>query len=139
MRIAVPYENGEIFQHFGHTEQFKFYDIEDGKVISSAVVPTNGRGHGALAGLLAMVEVTDVICGGIGAGAQMALAMNGIRLYGGATGDADKAVEDLLAGKLDYNPDVQCTHHGEGHSCGSHGCGSHGCGSHGCGSHECGY
>ena len=133
MRIAVPYENGEIFQHFGHTEQFKFYDIEEGKVISSAVVPTNGRGHGALAGLLAMVEVTDVICGGIGAGAQMALAMNGIRLYGGVTGDADKAVEDLLAGKLDYNPDVQCTHHGEGHSCGSHGCGSHGCGSYGCG------
>jgi len=137
MRIAVTYENGEVFQHFGHTEQFKFYDIEDGKVISSAVIPTNGRGHGALASLLSMVEVDVVICGGIGGGAQMALAANGIKLYGGVTGDADKAVEAFLAGELDYNPDVQCSHHGEhhgeGHTCGEHGCGSHGCGSHGCG------
>ena len=137
MRIAVTYENGEVFQHFGHTEQFKFYDIEDGKVISSAVVPTNGRGHGALASLLSMVEVDVVICGGIGGGAQMALAANGIKLYGGVTGEADKVVEAFLAGELDYNPDVQCSHHGEhhgeGHTCGEHGCGSHGCGSHGCG------
>ena len=133
MRIAVTYENGEVFQHFGHTSQFKFYDVEDGKVISSNVVDTNGRGHGALAGLLAMVEVNVVICGGIGGGAQMALAANGIQLYGGVTGDADQAVEDLLSGKLDYNPNVECSHHGEGHSCGSHSCGSHGCGNHGCG------
>jgi len=137
MRIAVTYENGQVFQHFGHTEQFKFYDVEDGKVISSAVVPTNGRGHGALAGLLAMVEVDVLICGGIGGGAQMALAANGIKLYGGVSGDADQAVEALLAGELDYNPNVQCSHHGEhhgeGHTCGEHGCGSHNCGSHGCG------
>lgn len=132
MRIAIPYEKGEIFQHFGHTAQFKFYDIEDGKVISSAVVDTNGRGHGALAGLLAMVEVTVVICGGIGEGAQMALLMNGIELYGGVSGDADKAVEALLAGELEYNPNAQCTHHGEGHTCGGN-CGENGCAGHGCG------
>lgn len=136
MRIAVTYENGQVFQHFGHTAQFKFYDVEDGKVIASNVVDTNGRGHGALAGLLAMVEVDVVICGGIGGGAQMALAANGIKLYGGVSGDADKAVEALLAGELEYNPNVQCNHHGEhhgeGHTCGEHGCGSHNCGSHGC-------
>ena len=130
MRIAVTYENGQVFQHFGHTSQFKFYDVEDGKVIASNVVDTNGRGHGALAGLLAIVEVDVVICGGIGSGAQMALAAEGIKLYGGVTGDADKAVEALLAGELDYNPDVQCTHHGEGHQCGGRGCGDHGCGGH---------
>lgn len=130
MRIAVPYENGQIFQHFGHTEQFKFYDVEEGKVIASNVVGTNGRGHGAIAQLLAIVEVDVVICGGIGGGAQLALAANGIQLYGGVSGDADKAVEALLAGELDYDPNAQCNHHGEGHQCGGHGCGEHGCGGH---------
>ena len=132
MRIAVPHDNGQVFQHFGQTFEFKFYDVEDGKVIASNVVSTNGRGHGALADLLSIVEVDAVICGGIGAGAQMALAVNGIQIFGGVTGDADQAVEALLAGNLNYNPDVQCSHHGEGHSC-SGGCGEHGCGSHGCG------
>ena len=131
MRIAVTYENGQIFQHFGHTEQFKVYDIEDGKVIASEVVSTNGSGHGALAGVLASLNAEVLICGGIGGGAQAALAEAGIKLFGGVSGDADKAVEAYLAGNLAYNPNVQCNHHGEHHhggTCGSHGCGSHSCG-----------
>ncbi len=131
MRIAVTYENGTIFQHFGHTEQFKLYDVENGKIVSSEVVDTNGSGHGALAGLLSTLKVDALICGGIGGGAQMALAAAGIRLYGGVSGSADAAAEALAAGKLDFNPDVRCDHHdhhGEGHTCGSHGCGSHSCG-----------
>ena len=131
MRIAVTYDNGEIFQHFGHTEQFKVYDIEEGKIISSEVVSTNGSGHGALAGVLGALNADVLICGGIGGGAQMALAQAGIRLFGGVSGDADKAVETYLAGTLAYNPNVQCSHHGEHHhggTCGDHGCGSHTCG-----------
>ena len=131
MRIAVTYENGEIFQHFGHTEQFKIYDVQDGKIIASEVVDTNGSGHGALAGVLSALNVDALICGGIGGGAQMALEAAGIRLYGGVSGSADAAAEALAAGKLDFNPDVRCDHHdhhGEGHTCGSHGCGSHSCG-----------
>ena len=131
MRIAVTYENGKIFQHFGHTEQFKVYDIEEGKVIASEVVSTNGSGHGALAGVLSELNADVLICGGIGGGAQMALAEAGIKLFGGVSGDADKAVEAYLAGTLAYNPNVQCSHHGEHHhggTCGEHGCGSHTCG-----------
>ena len=64
MKIAVTYDNGEIFQHFGHTEQFKLYDIENGKVVASEVVGTNGSGHGALAGFLAEHQVQVLICGG---------------------------------------------------------------------------
>lgn len=134
MRIAVTYENGQIFQHFGHTEQFKIYDIADGKITSSKVVDTEGSGHGALAGILSALEVDALICGGIGGGAQMALAAANIKLYGGVTGDADTAVAALLNGQLDFNPDVHCDHHdhqhGEGHTCGDHGCGSHSCGNH---------
>lgn len=98
MRIAVTYENGEIFQHFGHTEEFKVYDVQDGKVVASEVVNTNGQGHGALAGVLTALKADVLICGGIGGGAQMALAAAGIKLYGGVSGSADAAVEALLAG-----------------------------------------
>lgn len=131
MRIAVTYENGQIFQHFGHTEQFKVYDVQDGAIRSSQVVDTNGSGHGALAGVLSALEVDALICGGIGGGAQMALAAAGIQLYGGISGDADKAVEALIAGELAYNPNANCDHHGAHHQggpCGEHGCGEHSCG-----------
>lgn len=130
MKIAVTYENGNVFQHFGHTEQFKVYEVENDKVVGAEVVDTNGSGHGALAGFLSDYKVDTLICGGIGAGAQAALAEAGIRLYGGVSGSADEAVDALLAGSLAYNPDVHCNHHGEGHHEGSgHHCGEnkHGC------------
>ena len=124
MKIAVTYEDGQIFQHFGHTSQFKLYDVADGKVVNSQVVDTNGSGHGALAGFLMQHGVTTLICGGIGGGAQAALANVGITLYGGVSGSADDAVAALLSGNLGYDPDVHCNHHdhGAGHSCGNHGC-----------------
>ena len=127
MKIAVTYENGEIFQHFGHTAQFKLYEVENGSIVSSEVVDTNGSGHGALAGLLSVLKADVLICGGIGGGAQMALAQAGIKLFGGVSGDADEAVQALLAGQLSFNPNVRCSHHGHDHACGDHGCGSHSC------------
>ena len=129
MKIAVTYESGLIFQHFGHTAAFKIYEVENNEVKSSAVVDTNGSGHGALAGFLVQQGVDTLICGGIGGGAQMALANAGIKLYGGVMGDADDAVEALLSGQLNYNPCVRCSHHDHDHS---HSCGDHGCGSHSC-------
>lgn len=92
MNIAVTYEDGQIFQHFGHTEKFKFYEIEDGRIVNSQIVDTNGSGHGALAGFLSEYKIDTLICGGIGGGAQAALAEAGIRLFGGCSGDADAAV-----------------------------------------------
>lgn len=129
MRIAVTYENGQIFQHFGHTKTFKIYDVDGKAIISSKVVDTNGSGHGALAGFLKELNVGVLICGGIGGGAQTALSQAGIMLYGGVSGDADAAVEALLAGNLAFNPNIKCNHHnhGEGHVCGNHGCASHSC------------
>lgn len=129
MKIAVTYDNGMVFQHFGHTEQFKIYETENGKIISSEVVDTNGSGHGALAGFLSSLGVKTLICGGIGGGAQTALKGAGIEVYGGVTGLCDLAVQDYLNGTLLFNPDVKCNHHGEGHREG-HDCGSHNCGEH---------
>lgn len=122
MRIAVTYEDGQIFQHFGHTEQFKLYDIADGTVMSSEIVDTNGSGHGALAGILSALHVDALICGGIGGGAQAALSAAGIQLYGGVSGGADDAVNALIAGSLEFDPNVHCDHHDhskdDGHNCG---------------------
>ena len=138
MRIAVTYDEGAIFQHFGHTQQFKVYDVVDGKVIAAQIVDTNGQGHGALANFLFGGGVDVLICGGIGGGAINALANAGIDLYPGIDGSADMAVMQLLAGVLPKRTDVRCSHHdhehGAGHDCGSH---EHSCGSHGCGSHGC--
>ncbi|MBO6310510.1 MAG: DUF134 domain-containing protein [Oribacterium sp.] len=129
MRIAVTYENGQIFQHFGRTSEFKLYDIADGKVINEQIVGTNGAGHGALAGFLKNAQADVLICGGIGGGAQMAMQEAGITLYGGNSGSADEAVSAFLANTLVQNEDPTCDHHGhehsEGHTCGSHSCGNH--------------
>ncbi|WP_461811225.1 NifB/NifX family molybdenum-iron cluster-binding protein [Faecalimonas sp.] len=129
MKIAVTYENGQVFQHFGHTEQFKVYEVENGQISSSEVVHTNGSGHGALAEILKNLEVEVLICGGIGAGAQQALTEAGIHFYGGVVGSTDDAVQAFLSETLSYNPDVRCNHHDEHEhgKCGEHGCGEGHC------------
>lgn len=93
MKIAVTYQNGQIFQHFGHCEAFKFYNVEDNAVVSSEIVSAVGSGHGALAGFLKTHGADTLICGGIGGGARTALAEAGIELFPGASGSADAAVQ----------------------------------------------
>ncbi|MBR5287400.1 MAG: dinitrogenase iron-molybdenum cofactor biosynthesis protein [Clostridia bacterium] len=132
-KIAVTYENGQVFQHFGHTQQFKIYEIIDGKM-SSMVVPTAGGGHGALAGFLEELGVDTLICGGIGMGAQVALDNADIQLYAGITGSADMAVAKLLAGVLPQNASANCDHHDHHHH---DGCSCHDHEHHHHDGHEC--
>lgn len=137
MRIAVSYDNGMVFQHFGRTESFKIYDTEGDKVIYSDVISSDNTGHSALAGLLADHNVELLICGGIGQGARSALEAAGIAVVSGAEGDCDEAVISYLSGKL-VSDCADCDHHDdEGHGCGE----SEHCGEEGCGScpHACGY
>ncbi|MEG1613057.1 MAG: NifB/NifX family molybdenum-iron cluster-binding protein [Clostridia bacterium] len=129
MKIAVTYENGNVFQHFGHTEEFKLYNVENGKITKTDIVKPTEGGHSALAGFLMENKIDTLICGGIGGGAQTALAELGIKLYGGVSGSADDAVNALIKGALSFNPDVHCnhfeSHHGgeEVHHChGADGC-----------------
>lgn len=129
MKIAVTYENGMVFQHFGHCQSFKLYEAENNEIKSERIVSAEGSGHGALAGFLFGNGVDVLICGGIGGGARAALAEAGIRLYPGASGNADDCVRALLDGTLRYDPNTQCSHHHGEHSCGGHSCGEnkHGC------------
>lgn len=131
MKIAVTYENGKIFQHFGHCEQFKLYDVEDKIIKNAEIVSADGQGHGALAVLLQNHKVDTLICGGIGGGARQALADAGISLFPGAQGEADAAVNALLNDSLVFDPNTMCSHH-EHHGAGGCGEDKHGChGNHG--------
>ncbi|MBR3358622.1 MAG: FKBP-type peptidyl-prolyl cis-trans isomerase [Solobacterium sp.] len=122
MKVAVTYDNGNVFQHFGRTESFKVYEVENKEIVSSKVVSSNGQGHGALAGVLGGYDVDVLICGGIGGGARAALASCGIEVCAGASGDADEAVKAYLNGTL-VPSDETCDHHDhheDGGCCGHH-------------------
>ncbi len=133
MKIAVTYENGQIFQHFGHTKKFKIYEVEDKKIVSTEILDSGEFGHESLTVLLKNKGVEILICGGIGPGAQNALLQQGIIFRGGCSGNADEQVEKFINGKLQYDPNVTCNHqhhHEEGHSCGHHHGEGHTCGHH---------
>ena len=115
MKIAATYENGQVFQHFGHTQQFKLYEVQNGEIVSQTVIDAGAEGHGALAGVLEAHGVEALICGGIGGGARQALAQAGIRIYGGVTGEADRAAEALAKGELTFDPNARCDHHDHEH------------------------
>ena len=138
MRIAVPYTDETVEQHFGRAKQFKFYDVADGAVQSAELADTVGEGHGALADFLHAAKVDLVICGGIGGGAQSALAEAGIELVSGVKGQADEVIQHHLAGTLVRNADGgKCRHRHQHGKHGEHGCGHgehHAHGGHG--SHE---
>lgn len=126
MKIAVTYEDGEIFGHFGHTEQFKIYEVENKEIVNTSIIDTQGSGHGLLGSLLIQNGVNILICGGIGSGAKNILSENNIKIYPGVTGSADEAVESFINGTLEYNVDAQCDHHNHEHE---HDCGTHDCAS----------
>ncbi len=127
MKLAVTWENGEVFQHFGHTKAFALYEVAEGEIVKEQVVQVQGAGHGALAGFLRELGVETLLCGGIGQGAQQALRDAGITLYGGVTGSARDAAKAYLQGNLSYDEEARCSNPGHHHSQGAHACGSGGC------------
>ena len=122
MKLAVTFENGEVFGHFGRTEEFKIYEINGGKIVSSAVKDTGGRGHGDIVNFLKEENIDALICGGLGNGAKNLIEANGIRLCSGITGSADKAAEDFASGRLSGCSEANCKEHEDGHNCS---CGCH--------------
>lgn len=115
MRIAVTYENDQVFQHFGHCQEFKIYDVENGEVVKCGIADASAFGHESTIGFLKTLGVDILICGGIGPGAQNVLLRNGIQFYGGTSGRADDVVAAFLKNELVYNPNVTCNHHDHDH------------------------
>ena len=134
MKIAVSYEDGNIFQHFGHSKMFKIYEIDGQNIVDTKIIEAQGSGHSALATMLDDINVDALICGGIGNGAMEALVQMGIEVCSGVSGDADEAVAEYLNGSLE-SQGVNCDHHnnGEEHSCGHCGSDEEDCGCGSCG------
>ena len=117
LTVAVPYDEGNIFQHFGQCETFRFYRISGGRVSSCTDVSAEGYGHGTLVTFLKEHDADILICGGIGGGAQKFLEQNGIAFYAGVTGNCDHAVNRLLNGTLEYNTNATCSNHKDSCQC----------------------
>lgn len=115
MKIAATYDyvTGFVFQHFGRTQYFKIYEIEDGKIVNTQVIDNGGFGHHDLPPYLKSLGVETLILGNRGQGAIDALDRAGIKQIAGVTGKADAAAELFVQGKLVGNPDARCNHHGE--------------------------
>ncbi len=110
MKIVVNYLDGEIFQHFGQTPEFKIYEVEDGKVVDSYVISADSEGHRALGKQIVALKADVVICGSLGIPMLEILESAGIKVCGNVSGNADEAVQAYLNGTL-----VSST---EAHSCG---------------------
>ena len=52
MRIAIPYEDGVVCQHFGKAPQFKIFDVQPQGVVESVVIDSEASGHEALADMV---------------------------------------------------------------------------------------
>ncbi|MCI8850625.1 MAG: dinitrogenase iron-molybdenum cofactor biosynthesis protein [Erysipelotrichaceae bacterium] len=122
MKIAVTYEKGMVFQHFGKSEQFLVVEVEQTKLLNKSLLSADGQGHSALVTLLAKAEIDTLICGGLGQGARNALEQAGITVISGAFGNAEAAVDAYLNGSLQDSPSGQCSHHGDHHACTDHSC-----------------
>ena len=114
MKIAVTYEkeSGNVFQHFGKTQCFKLYEIENGQVLNSQVIDNGGNGHHALPPYLKSLGVETLILGNRGQGAIDAIAASGLKEIPGITGSADEAAALFAKGQLKGNFDAKCQHHG---------------------------
>lgn len=114
MKIAATYDisTNSIFQHFGKTQNFKLYDIEEGKIVKADIIDNGGFGHHDLAIFLKNLGVEILILGNRGQGAIDALNKAGIKQFAGISGNPDDAIVAYLNGTLKDNPDAKCNHHG---------------------------
>lgn len=115
MKVAITYdkETGNVFQHFGKTQFFKIYQIQDGKIVSSEVIDNGGNGHHELPPYLKALGIETLILGNRGQGAIDAIAASGLKEMPGITGNADNAAELFAKGELKPNFTAKCSHHGE--------------------------
>ncbi len=120
MKLAIAYENGAVFQHFGKTAEFIMFDIQDGKIAGEEILDCNGVSHCALIDLLAEQGVDELIVGGMGAHAVEKCAANNITPHLGVQGDVRQVAQQLIEGTLEATGSVcseEHSHHHGDHEC----------------------
>ncbi len=125
MKIAVAYENGEIYGHFGHCPQFALYEYGEyvSDCIKTLVDTSMLSGHQQMADKMKALDVEAVLCGNMGDEGRALLLSYGIVPVVGYSGDADTAADLLVTGRLPFYGEEQggCSCSGSCGSCG--GCG----------------
>lgn len=119
MKIAVAAMGTAVAGHFGHCENFIFFDTGDGRILSEQSVPNPGHRPGFLPNFLADHGAQVVIAGGMGGGAVDIFNERGVQVIVGAQGDARAAVQAFLAGELVSTGSV-CHEHQHAGECGNH-------------------
>ena len=112
IRIAVSYKDGEIFEHFGHSEFFAIYEFDEHDLERSTkrLVDTSAmHGHKDMADLMKREKIDAVICGQMGDEARSLLLSYGIIPVPGYCGDADTAAELLVTGQLPASDGGGCS------------------------------
>jgi len=122
MKLALPFDQGRVNQHFGRSREFAIVEVENGVIVSKKNVSAGGLAHNheGLAGLIKAEGVEVVITGGIGAHALKALEDSGLKVITGVDDGIDEAVIKFTRGEL-VQKRVECCHHGDhGHGAGCH-------------------
>ena len=119
MKIAVPAMGHDVARHFGHCENFIFFDVEDNKIVNENSVPNPGHKPGFLPNFLADMGAEVIIAGGMGGGAVDIFNERNVEVVVGAEGDARAAVESYLRGELKTTGEV-CHQHEHADECGGH-------------------
>lgn len=123
MKYAICAHQEQVFQHFGKCPGFQIVEIENGEIMSSIYISSNGNGHSALVKFLIEQHIHTLVCGGIGEGARNALTEANIKYISGASGHIDIITNKLTKGTLKDDPRGACNHHHDAHE----GCGEHTC------------
>jgi predicted Fe-Mo cluster-binding NifX family protein len=116
MKVAITYENGKVFEHFGQTENFIFYEVKDNKVVSEEIKNTNGLSHAELIGFLKDNKTDVLICGNLGGHAINLLKDNNIDIYAGNSGDTKdlinlfvkKELKKINLDEVEHNCECHC-------------------------------
>ena len=109
MKIAVAAMGNTVAGHFGHCENFIFFDTADGVITAVNSVPNPGHRPGFLPNFLADNGAQVIISGGMGGGAVDIFNERGVEVIVGVQGDATAAVESYL--KLFFFLIINCTMH----------------------------
>lgn len=115
MKIAIASEGNNVSGHFGFCEEFKMYEIEDGKVLNTKSIPNPGHKPGFLPVFLKEQGANIIVSGGMGGSAQQLFSDNGIEVIVGAQGSCDNIINTYIKGELESTGSICNDHAHEDH------------------------
>ena len=111
MRVAITYDDGNVFMHYGKTREFIIFEIENNEIKNEFILPCGEYSHHTLADLLSINNVDVLICGGCGGHAIESLEAKNIKIYNGACGDVHNVIKQYINEELTFNGATECGCH----------------------------